>query len=105
MTKNASIFLQRCILDRVFSSKITNMTYMYFLIRYNFVIFIVICLFYFFYIALMLVIIPPIVNCVTCCSKTCDTLGKLFPFIKSLSLVLTVILLYRGIWSKGSGAQ
>lgn len=48
MTKNASIFLQRCILDRVFSSKITNMTYMYFLIRYNFVIFIVICLFYFF---------------------------------------------------------
>lgn len=54
---------------------------------------------------LMLMIIPPIINCVTCCSKTCDTLGKLFPFIKSLSLVLTVILLYRGIRSKGSGAR
>lgn len=54
---------------------------------------------------LMLIIIPPIINCVTCCSKTCDTLGKLFPFIKSLSLVLTVILLYCGIRSKGFRAR
>lgn len=44
---------------------------------------------------LLLIIIPPIINCVTCCSTTCDTLGKLFPFIKCLSLVLTVFLLYR----------
>ncbi|XP_078319249.1 uncharacterized protein LOC111119659 isoform X2 [Crassostrea virginica] len=46
---------------------------------------------------LILIVIPPIVNCVTCCSGTCDTVAKLLPFIKCACLAITTVLLYKEI--------
>ncbi|XP_061167301.1 uncharacterized protein LOC133176158 [Saccostrea echinata] len=43
--------------------------------------------------ALLLVVIPPIVNCITCCSTACDVIGKVLPFIKAGFLVAVLFLL------------
>ncbi|XP_062590890.1 uncharacterized protein LOC134252427 isoform X2 [Saccostrea cucullata] len=48
----------------------------------------------FYYVAVfLLVVIPPIVNCVTCCSTACDVIGKTIPFVKAGFLVVVLFLL------------